>query len=190
MDSTSRTGSLGQLTDPDFDLVARAKKELPNRTMAFEALMRKYEKLLFRVCYRVMGDHTEAEDVFQEVLVKAYNGLQKFENRSSFKTWLFSIAHNTCYTSISKLAKAREFKAYVQQDSELDQLQSGISDAELESERMLSFLSREDRELLTLKFVVELNFEEIAQVCEIGVSAAKMRIYRAVEQVQKRYSET
>ena len=171
--------------DPDKELVARAKQELPNRTNAFEELMRRYEKLLYRVCFRIMGNTEDAEDVFQEVMVKAYHGLLKFEYRSSFKTWLFTIAHNTCYSSISKLVKAREFKSLMQQSAPDEHAK--MSDADLDSERVLASLSREDRELLTLKYVVELKFDEIAEVCGMGTSAVKMRIYRAVEQLKSKH---
>lgn len=187
MASNSPAAIAAGSTDPDADLVAQAKKELPNRTQAYEALMRKYEKLLYRVCYRIMGNTHDAEDVFQDVMVKAYNGLVKFEQRSSFKTWLFTIAHNTCYSSITRIAKAREFKRIVENDLNEDSQVFKMSDAEIESERMLSILSVEDRELLTLKYVVELKFDEIAQIFDLGVSAVKMRIYRAVELLKEKH---
>lgn len=171
----------GAIVDPDKDLVAQAKKELPNRTNAYEVLMRKYEKLLFRVCCRIIGNTQDAEDVFQEVMVKVFNSLGRFEGRSTFKTWLFTITHNTCYSSISRLAKTREFKKMMKDDNDEESASHKMSDAELECDRLLAKLSVEEREMLTLKYVVELNFEEIAQVFDMGVSAVKMRIYRAVE---------
>lgn len=174
----------GPIVDPDKDLVAQAKKELPNRTQAYEALMRKYEKLLFRVCSRILGNTQDAEDVFQEVMVKVYGSLGKFEGRSTFKTWLFTITHNTCYSAITRLAKSREFKRMLEDDNGEENAVRKMSDAELECERLLAKLSVEEREMLTLKYVVELNFEEIAQVFEMGVSAVKMRIYRAVENLK------
>ena len=173
--------------DSDLDLIARAKQELPYRTRAYEELMRRHEKLLFRVCLRVMGNEHDAEDVFQDVMVKAYHGLGNFEGRSSFKTWLCKIAHNTCYTAISRLAKAREFKTMMSEDVSIPR-ETRLSDAELDSEKILLSLPPEDRELLTLKYVGELKFEEIAEVSGLGLSAVKMRIYRAADLLKKKYS--
>lgn len=174
--------------DSDLELIARAKQELPYRTRAYEELMRRHEKLLFRVCLRIMGNEHDAEDVFQDVMVKAYHGLAKFEGRSSFKTWLCKIAHNTCYTAISRLAKAREFKKLMDDDASIPR-EARLSDAELDSEKMLLSLPPKDRELLTLKYVGELTFDEIAEVSGLGLSAVKMRIYRAADLLKEKYSK-
>jgi RNA polymerase sigma-70 factor (ECF subfamily) len=171
--------------DPDIDLVTRAKKELPNRIAAYEELMRRHEKLLYRVCYRIMGNSHDAEDAFQDVMVKVYHGIVKFEGRSSFKTWLFSIAHNTCYSLITRLAKSREFRNMMEREVQVDHAHAKLPEAALEGERLLMKLSVQDRELLTLKYLVELNFEEIAKIFDMGVSAVKMRVYRAVEQLKQ-----
>lgn len=176
----------GLAIDADAQLVAQAKKELPNRTSAYEALICKYEKLLYRVCYRVMGNVHDAEDVFQEVMLKVFNGLIRFESRSSFKTWLFAIAHNTCYSAISRLAKAREFNAYLSSnDDGIEGVQ--MQDAEIQSEKMLASLNVQDREILTLKYVVELSFDEIAEVLSLSPSAAKMRVYRATDLLKAKF---
>lgn len=172
--------------DPDLELIAQAKKELPNRTHAYEILMRRHEKLLYRVCFRIMGNPSDAEDAFQEVMVKVYNSIPKFEQRASFKTWLFKITHNTCYTAITRLVKAREFQSVLDNDIQDIHIENTL-DAELDSERILLSLPPQDRELLTLKYVVELSFDEIAQVFDMGVSAVKMRVYRAVELLKEKH---
>lgn len=188
IDSLVESKSKSGIVDPDIHLIAQAKDELPHRTNAYETLMRKYEKLLYRVCFRIMGNQHDAEDVFQDVMVKVFNGLVKFQYRSSFKTWLFTIAHNTCYSSISRYAKSREFKRFLATEHEDEQSSyQPMSDAQLESERVMSSLSNEDRELLTLKYAVELNFDEIAQITGMGTSAVKMRIYRARESLETKF---
>ena len=184
MDSGNQARKSAHSNDADLELVALASKELPYRTTAYEELMRRHEKLLFRVCIRIMGNSHDAEDVFQDVMVKAFHGLPNFEGRSSFKTWLCKIAHNTCYTAISRIAKAREFSELLDDGSVAE---TQMSDAEIDSEKILLSLSPEDRELLTLKYVGDLKFEEIAEVTGLGLSAVKMRVYRAMETLRKKY---
>jgi len=184
MNSSAVASATAPSEDPDFDL---AKKELPNRNTAYEALVRRHEKLLYRVCRRIMGNDSDAEDAFQEAMVKAFHGIKKFENRSSFKTWLCKIAHNTCYSSLKRIAKSQEYKNVFDELSG-DQVHEGMVDEEFDSERILKSLSPEDRELLTLKYVGGLKFEEIADICDLGLSAVKMRIYRAAEQLRSKHN--
>jgi len=172
--------------DPDYELVARAKQELPNRTEAYEALLRRYESLLFRVCRRVMGNDADAEDAFQETMVKVFHGLLKFEGRSLFKTWLFTIAHNTCYTALKRIAKAQEYKRYAENLSD-EEPKHTPSELGLDAEKVLQALNPEDRELLALRYIGEFTFDEIAEICGVGRSAVKMRIYRATDFIRNKH---
>ena len=171
--------------DPDLPLVERAKKELPYRTRAFETLMRKYERLLFRVCFRILGNQHDADDTCQDVMVKAFHGLSKFEGRSSFKTWLLTIAHNCCYSAIAKHKRNRDLFTFLDAAENTIEASSELSTDALDVEKLLLKLSPQDREVLTLRYMADLKLEEIAEVCGLKLSATKMRIYRATEQLQK-----
>ncbi len=173
--------------DPDKNLVAQAKNELPYRTISYEALMRRHEKILYRVCFRILGNQHDAEDVCQDVMVKAFNGIPRFEYRSTFKTWLLTIAHNTCYSAIEKLKRAREYTSYMEENFEEPVVE--FSTAAVDSEKVLFKLPPQERELLTLKYVAGLKFEEVAEVFGLSLSATKMRIYRASEQLKTLYDK-
>ncbi|WP_372439631.1 RNA polymerase sigma factor SigX, partial [Pseudomonas aeruginosa] len=93
---------LSQRYDPrqlsDEELVERAHSELFHVTRAYEELMRRYQRTLFNVCARYLGNDRDADDVCQEVMLKVLYGLKNFEGKSKFKTWLYSITYNECIT--------------------------------------------------------------------------------------------
>ena len=68
---------------------------------SFDALVFKYRGHIYRLCYRFMGNHHDADDMAQEVFLRAYRGLPKFKGRSKFSTWLYRIAVNTCLNRVS-----------------------------------------------------------------------------------------
>ncbi len=77
----------------DADLVQRC---LQGDNAGFDLLVKKYQRQVFSLCYRMLGDADEAADAAQESFVKAYNALQSFRQDASFLTWIFRIAHNFC----------------------------------------------------------------------------------------------
>lgn len=174
-----------KLARPDDDalLVARAQGELPYRTAAYEALMRKHERLLYGVCLRLLHNPSDAEDVCQDVMVKVFVSLKKFESRSSFKTWLIRIARNTCFSWQKKRHRSQEIG-----DETIDQSAPADDDPrnhdEIYVNQLLDTLPDLDREVLTLRYVADLSLQEIADICDISLSAAKMRLYRATEKIQ------
>jgi RNA polymerase sigma-70 factor (ECF subfamily) len=163
--------------------VTRAQAELPYRTGAYAALMRKYETLLYSVCLRLLRHPADAEDVAQDVMFKVFMALPKFEARSSFKTWMMRIARNTCFTWQKKRHHREEIG-----DEDIDQTATG-ADADKPHDaiyvnQLLEALAAGDREVLTLRYVADLSLQEIADVCDLSLSAAKMRLYRATEKIQ------
>src|SRR5436305_9035668 len=87
---------------PDEELVARCKKELPGNTNSYEELVRRHKHRVYSVAYRVVSHKEEAEDITQEVFVKVYHGLKKFEQQSSFSSWLYRIATNSALDALDK----------------------------------------------------------------------------------------
>ena len=75
----------------DEELVEHAKNELFHVTRAYEELMRRYQRTLFNVCARYLGNDRDADDVSQEIMLKVLYGLKKFEGKSKLKTLLYSI---------------------------------------------------------------------------------------------------
>ncbi len=175
--------------DVDAALVRRAQHELPYRTAAYEALMRKYDGLLFSVCLRMLNNRADAEDACQDVMFKVFGTLPKFEGRSSFKTWMMRVATNTCLTLIDKNKRRREGRNRWTEET-ADEHVTYMSTAKYDVTTLLDSVKAEYREVLTLRFVADLSLQEIADTCEISLSAAKMRLYRATEFMQSLVSKS
>ncbi|MGV8842353.1 MAG: RNA polymerase sigma factor SigX [Pseudomonas sp.] len=190
----NKTQSLSLRYDPrelsDEELVEHAYVELFHVTRAYEELMRRYQRTLFNVCARYLGNDRDADDVCQEVMLKVLYGLKKFEGKSKFKTWLYSITYNECITqyrkerrkrrlvdalSLDPLSEATEEKPLLVKDSE------GL-------DRWLVHANPIDREILVLRFVAELEFQEIADIMHMGLSATKMRYKRAIDRLREKFS--
>ena len=168
--------------DPDAALVEQAQAELPYVTDAYEQLMLRYHNLLRAVCLRMLGNRADADDVAQDVMVKAFSAIPGFEGRSSFKTWLMRIATNTCITAQSKRKRHRELLTLMKTD---DAVSSELDTSGFDVETLLTNVSPKDRSLLALRYLAELQFDEIAEIAELSLSATKMRIYRATEQLRE-----
>lgn len=172
------------ILDQDLDLVEAAKKELPYGTKSYEALMRKHQRLVLRICMKMLNSQEDAEDVCQEVMLKVFHALPKFEGRSSFKTWLSRIATNTCINAYEKAKRSNELKRSMAADPTIP-TSSKICSTKRDVDKVMALLDMKDRQLLTLRYVSDLKIDEIAEACGLGLSATKMRLYRAQESLQK-----
>ena len=178
----------------DAEIVDLCKKELPNDLTAYRELLRRYEGLVLNTCAKVIGSRDDAEEVAQDALIQVFHKIHQFEGRSQFKTWLYKIVHNYCRNRLSKIIRKREgSEAYqehtVQSTPEHDTLHQDAELSELVQE-VISKLKTEDREIIVMKFISGLTIQEIADVLEIGLSAAKMRLYRALDVFKETYMKT
>ncbi len=147
--------------------------------------MRRYQRTLFNVCVRYLGNERDADDVCQEVMLKVLHGLKQFEGKAKFKTWLYSITYNECITQYRKEKRKRRLLDALsldpQDEAEEQDLQPQASKG-LNS--LLVHVNPIDREILVLRFVAELEFQEIADIMHMGLSATKMRYKRALEKLR------
>ncbi|HZJ93906.1 MAG TPA: RNA polymerase sigma factor SigX [Thiopseudomonas sp.] len=173
----------------DEELVVHAKNELFHVTRAYEELMRRYQRTLFNVCARYLGNDRDADDVSQEIMLKVLYGLKKFEGKSKFKTWLYSITYNECTTQYRKdRRKRRLFDALSLNplDEEIDPEPIDTKNNDLD--RWLVGVNAIDREIIILRFVAELEFQDIASIMHLGLSATKMRYKRAIDRLRANFS--
>jgi RNA polymerase sigma-70 factor (ECF subfamily) len=175
----------------DEELVQRAHGELFHITRAYEELMRRYQRTLFNVCARYLGNDRDADDVCQEVMLKVLYGLKNFEGKSKFKTWLYSITYNECITQYRKERRKRRLLDALS----LDPVEEASDDKaplvvgeKAGLERWLVHVNQIDREILVLRFVAELEFQEIADIMHMGLSATKMRYKRALDKLREKFS--
>lgn len=176
---------------PDEVVVQRARAELFHVTRAYEELMRRYQRTLFNVCVRYLGNERDADDVCQEVMLKVLYGLKNFEGKSKFKTWLYSITYNECITQFRRdrrrrrLADALSRESDGEEPAEESRLPATLGRGGLD--RWLAGVNPIDKEILVLRFVAELEFQEIADIVGLGLSAAKMRYKRAMDRLREQF---
>ena len=178
----------GNNIQPSDDLVELCKAELPYVTTAFEKLVRKYEPLVYRTCLRYLKSENDAEEATQDVFLRLFFNIEKFEGRSSFKTWLFRVVANICASKYRSLRRIKEQQqAYFEHLELFQHDDQSYHDLEMVDGPLMSALdtlSAEDREILILKHVSELSFLEISEVLELKLSASKMRLYRAEQRLR------
>lgn len=185
--------------ETDEQLVERCRLELPYQTAAYEVLAGRHEPILFAVCLRILRHRHEAEEAVQDVLLRAFHALPRFEGRSSLKTWLYRIAVNVCATRTEKLAREREklerLAAIAADDEEASTLAPPPAAPEEELDlgdghagQVMRGLGEEDRRVLVLRHVAGLSFEELSDLLGLKLSAAKMRLYRAEERFREAFA--
>lgn len=182
--------------DPDAELVEAARRAPEGDTRAFEKLVDRHQQLVLTNCRHLSRSEDDAEDLAQEVFLKAYFGIHRFEGRASFKSWVQRIKLNHCLNHLRKKKNRGE-------DVELDDAEAtghaamvvGGSDVvtrlskEQRIARVLDSLPDTLRVPLLLCDLDGLEYSEIAQNLGIGLSATKMRIKRGREEFQRRYRE-
>jgi RNA polymerase sigma-70 factor, ECF subfamily len=183
--------------DPDEELLQAARNAPEGDLRAFEKLVLRYQRKVVANCRYITRDQNNAEDLAQEVLVKAFFGLRSFEGRSSFAGWLRRIKVNHCLDHLRK-QMGQSFVGIEERNViEFDQLKVKItademaevmSDHQLVGE-VLDSLPNTLRIPLLLRDMDQLTYEEVAQSIGISLPATKMRIKRAREVFRERYEK-
>jgi RNA polymerase sigma-70 factor, ECF subfamily len=197
MNRPSDEWSLSPDVDPDGELVQEARSAPEGDLRAFEKLVLRYQRHVVANCRYITRDQNNAEDLAQEVLVKAFFGLRGFKARSSFAGWLRQIKIHHCLDHLKKQSSRSFVGIEEEQVHEFDQLKhhtsagklaETISDQQLIGE-VLDSLPSTLRIPLLLCDMDELTCEEVAQTLSISLSAAKMRIKRGREVFRERYQK-
>jgi RNA polymerase sigma-70 factor, ECF subfamily len=167
----------------DEQLVRRA---LEGDGRAFTALVDRHAGVCLRYATRMLGSVEDAEDVTQDSLYRAYRALGSYEKSTAFRTWLMAIVINRCRSAL--LYRGRR-EARVRADDVKVMAASVDSDVDAAVTRQaiewgLAKLDPELREAFLLKHVEQLTYDEMAEATGIGVSALKMRVKRACDQLR------
>ena len=172
---------------------------------AFDALVLKYKDKVFNLCYRFLGDYQEADDISQDVFVKAYRSLNRFRLESSFFTWLYRITVNTCKNRLKSLEyryKKRILRInhsdYQDEPSQAivlkDNTPSPVADL-LNKEKMLAIqrainsLPAEQKTVVVLRDVEGFSYEEITDMTGYKLGTLKSRLARARIDLRKKLRE-
>jgi RNA polymerase sigma-70 factor (ECF subfamily) len=165
-------------------LIALLQESLPYDSRFFQPLITPYLPNLKGYCVKLLNNQSDAEDVVQETIIKALTHLKSFKWVVSFKAWLFKIAHNEC---INKM-RERRWDIYENVDDYLiDDIVTVDDNVDLNRAiaDVMVHLSFVDRNIMLLRYRTGLEFQEIADICEMKLSAVKMRHKRVIDFLQK-----
>ena len=162
---------------------------------AFETLVQRHQERVLANCRYLSGSATDAEDLAQEVFVKAFFGLRKFEGRSKFSTWLQRIKINHCLNFLQK----RRNKTFVDIEAPEVEARTDLQTAPRAEQNLraqddrrriaevLDAMSENLRVPLILRDADGLSYSEIAEQLDLSLSAVKMRIKRGREEFRHLY---
>ena len=169
--------------DPDVELIERY---FAGDTSAFDEIMIRYERQIYRVCYRFVEHREDAMDLAQDVFVKAFEHLPTFRRESTLKTWLYRIAINHCLNHAKK--HSQEFVQVTESTSST----KSSAQAELEHQeqrqrfrRLVKRLPPKQKAILELRVNEQLSYEEIAKISGRSVSTIKASVFFALEKLRK-----
>lgn len=167
----------------DAEVVRRV---LAGDTGAYAALVARYRDRLARYAVHMLGDLEDAEEALQDAFVRAYRSLQRCDDPARFGAWLYGILVNRCRTTGARAA--RRGRMFVRDHAAISNVvhpgATDQNDGEDAVRWALTRLAPEYREAFLLKHVEDLEYGEMSQLTGAGISALKMRVKRAREQLQ------
>jgi len=158
------------------------EKIIQGETYFFEELVTRYRKPVFSICYRMVRQREEAEDLAQEVFVKAYRYLKQYNPEHKFSSWILKIATNT---SIDALRKKKLDTMPLEEEIETHREDMSAEKAFLqeearqEIESAIGRLPQEHRIVVLLYHQQGKSYQEIADILDIPLSMVKNRLFRA-----------
>ena len=187
---------------PDADVVALAQQ---GREAAYRELVRRYERPVFSLIYRMVRDRETAEDLAQDTFVKVLNNVERYRPEFKFSSWLFKIANNVAidflrrrqldtistdgsrHATTASEVEATSFEVVEPGQNALDQLTSRELGEAIE--RAVAGLRPMYRSCILLRHVEGRSYEEIAQTLDLPLGTVKTYIHRARHELRRELSE-
>lgn len=175
----------------------RIKQVLKGDQNAFSDIVSLYQHKLYQICYRMLSNRQEAEDIAQEAFVRAFTNLHTFDQKRKFSTWLYRIATNLCIDRIRKKKPDYYLDAEVSGTDGLNMYSNIAIDEKLPEEKVeqmelqdriqyeISRLPDKYRSVIVLKYIEELSLKEISDILEMPLGTVKTRIHRGREALRK-----
>jgi len=183
-----------ELTDTDI-----IQQVLQGNQSAYATLVSRYQSFVFTIVLRYVKAREDAEEVAQDVFVKAYRSLSDFKGASKFSTWLYTITTTSCITFLRKKKLEVHSLDNEKVAAAADNIDGGMSANQIEQKskvamvnNAIALLSPDDAQVITLFYKGEQTLEEIAQVLGKEVNTVKVQLHRArtrlKEKMQKHFS--
>jgi RNA polymerase sigma-70 factor (ECF subfamily) len=182
---------LNDLTDEELILEFQQN----NTVKAYEILVQRYKNPLINYVYRFLGDYEACVDIVQETMIKVYRNKDSYKSIAKFSTWIYTIAGNLARTEYQRRKKRNtiSINSSREDDETFDipdesSRPDDITDSGIKEEliqKALLKISKAYREMVVLRDIQELSYEEIAEVTGVAVGTVKSRINRGRAQLQK-----
>lgn len=174
----------------DLTLISRA---LENDQSAYQSLMKKYQRLVQNLVYKMISNKDDVEDLTQEAFIKAFNSLEKFDREYAFSTWLYKIASNNCIDYLRK-KKLNTFSIDKEISQSDEDLRFEIPDEDFKPDRdimqnqrtiflqkAIDSLPAKYKQVILLRHKDEMEYEEIAKALGVPIGTVKAHLFRARE---------
>lgn len=175
------------MTDPELVTAAQQGDQA-----AFGALVEKYQAMAYSLAFRMLGDSEDAADAVQDAFLNAWRALGSFQGQSAFSTWLYRLTSNACIDFLRRAKRRAAVSMTVTDEDEDAPHETEVPDERWSPERELerseahraihaglAALSAEHREVLVLRELEGLSYQEIAQALGLEEGTVKSRIARA-----------
>ena len=173
-------------SDKEEILIAKAQS---GDEEAFEKLLTKYKNMILSMAYYISRNENDALDMAQEVYVKLYKNVYKFEGKSKFSTWVYSVARNTCIDEYKRIKRNRNY--YETDKNDVSAETDGPEEIILRKEHcdfvrmILSELPPIYNRILTLRYIENLSYREIAERLDCSEGTVKSRLFRGKKMMKK-----
>lgn len=158
---------------------------------AFELLLARFQDKVFRLAFSMMRNETQAEDVAQDVFVKIWKALPGYHGSASLSTWIYTITRNTCLTELKKRANRPTVSLH---EPEMEAVRDTIpalqtadaeAGAEMDLAELLADLPEKYRQVITLFYLEQKAYEEVAAMLGIPLGTVKTLLFRAKKELLK-----
>ena len=181
----------------DNEIISKVLKGEQN---AYAELVNRYQAYVFTLVLRMIKSREDAEEVAQDVFIKAYRSLADFRGESKFSTWLYTIANTTSITFLRKkkldMHSLDNEKVFEVADSKDSGFRANLVEQKSRVNMVneaITMLSPDDAEIITLFYKAEQNLEEISRILRLETNTVKVRLHRArarlKEKMEKNFSE-
>ena len=181
---TSRSTAPAPLASTEPVLQALAARD---RDRAASLLLDQHDKAIGRACMALLGSQSEAEDVLQETLLAALDGLESFRGDGSVRAWLLSVARRRCARRLEVRARERDLKQGLPAPEAA--VSAERASMATRARKLLGEVRPTEREALVLRFAAELSFREVGQACGIDEAAARKRVSRGLARLRSLLGE-
>jgi len=183
-----------ELTDTEI-----IRRILQGEQALFAQLVQKYQQYVFTLVLRFTDNREDAEEISQDVFVKAYRSLADFRGESKFSTWLYTVVRTSCITFLRKKKLATTSMDNERTLSQLENKESGFTANTIEQKSKhamvnaaIQLLSPDDAQLITLFYKGEQTLEEIGRIMGLDPNTVKVKLHRArhrlKEKMEKHFS--